>query len=107
MSPLGSFPLGAAPLGGGPLGQPGPVPGAPEGLRLRIGGNPDAAQYLFYRSWRLREQLLQWGHGISAVELVLTDTPVLLHLLAHDASACVHTRHHLHVEQRASPPLSK
>ena len=33
---------------------------------------------------------LQWGHGISAVEIVLTDIAVLLHILAHNASASVY-----------------
>lgn len=54
---LGTFPFGSAPLGGGPLGSPGPQPGAPAGLSLRIGPLANGTDYLFYRSWRLREQL--------------------------------------------------
>jgi hypothetical protein len=34
---------------------------------------------------------LQWGRGISAAELVLAETSVLLRFLAHDASARLFT----------------
>jgi hypothetical protein len=45
------------------------------------------------------QPVLQWGHGISAVEMVLTDIAVLLHVLAHNASASVDAPQWIHVVQ--------
>ncbi len=57
MSPFGDGPFGDGAFGDDLVGGPGPQPGAPEGLALRIGPRTDALQYLFYRSWRIQEQL--------------------------------------------------
>ena len=54
---LGDEPLGDVPLGDGLAGGPGPQPGAPPGLSLRIGTLTTGTQYLFYRSWKIHEQL--------------------------------------------------
>lgn len=67
MSPLGSFPLGGGPLGG----RPGPVAGAPGNLTLRIGPLTDGTKYLFYRSWRIREQLN--GRNSCSFKLLASD----------------------------------
>lgn len=53
------------------------------------------------------KSLLQWGHGISAVEMVLTDIAVLLHVLAHNASASVFAPQSAQVVQPTPPPFFK
>ncbi len=67
---VGGFPIGGGPIPG-PFGPPGPIPGGAPGLALRIGGNPDALQYLFYRSWRVTEQLN--GRNRLSCRLVVKD----------------------------------
>lgn len=57
MPPLGNIPFGDAAFGDDLAGGPGPQPGAPEGLALRIGPTTDALRYLFYRSWRIHAQV--------------------------------------------------
>jgi len=57
MSVFGNAPFGDAAFGDDLAGGPGPQPGAPDGLALRIGPTTDALQYLFYQSWQIREQL--------------------------------------------------
>ena len=63
--------------------------------------------------WKSRSRLryiqqilvLQWGHGISAVEMALTDIAVFLHVLTHNASASVYAPQWIHVVQPTSPPF--
>ena len=48
---------------------------------------------------------LQWGRSLSAAEIDLTETSVLLHILTHDASALLSARNHFHIEHVTPPPF--
>ena len=64
-------------------------------------------KYIWIKIYSPQQRLLQWGHGISAVEMVLTDIAVLLHVLAHNASASVNAPQWIHVVQPTQPPFFK
>lgn len=67
---------------------------------------PHSRMSMTFRLNKDADRLLssQWGRSISAAEIGLTETSVLLQVLTHDASTRLSARNHFHIEQVAPPP---